>query len=205
MKAYFKLFFIAAAFSFALTGCEEVEKEPVYKGGGTASTILTPSAGSSIVLQKASGGDTLGAFSWSEADYGPVLPRDYLLEVDYTSGDFSNAVSIVSTKEITYLFTQAALMRKLIDLGINTSDEIELAFRITSSANNEAVDSIHSEVVEVLVTPYVVNTPTIRNPANNSSFDLVKDTTGEVKFEKFIWDEVDYGDNEVVIYSLEFD
>ncbi|MDA3817086.1 MAG: SusE domain-containing protein, partial [Prolixibacteraceae bacterium] len=68
MKQFKNILFASLAF-LAFFACEEIEREPVVQPGD-GPELVSPSSGSSIVLEREGAEENTVSFSWSEADFG---------------------------------------------------------------------------------------------------------------------------------------
>lgn len=123
-------------------------------------SIIAPTSGSSIILEKDNSDEVALTIEWSEPDYGVNLSAKFNVDVDYKNGDFSNSVLLTTTSKSIAELTHGELNEKLLAMGLKPEVESEVDLRIQSVVNYQ-IDDKFSSVVTVKATPYSTVFPSI--------------------------------------------
>ena len=198
-----KYFLILALVAISCISCEDDQEKAVLKTtDAKASSIVSPADGSSYILKFSEGKSIFGPFNWTEADYGADLPRNYQLVLAGTN-DINDAIEIVTTSAISYELTIADFNLLLYDAGFEVGVN-DVYFNIITTVKNAAVDTLISSTNRTSITVFSYNLPTLSSPDDGLNIVLKKENADEA-FVTFLWNEVDYGDDYAVEYSIEFD
>lgn len=153
-----KLLFIAAAVIgiSLLYSCSKDDKEPILDMTQTQKPVFaTPANGAEFILLEAQAAQPF-VFQWSPTVYNiEDLPATkYILQMD-VNADFSTAITLVSSENISWETTVEGLNQKLIGLGLPTGEASTVYVRVMSfMVNNTGYESIYSEALTLSVTPY---------------------------------------------------
>jgi len=198
-----KIFLMIAFLAIVGVACEDDKEKVVLKTADSEpASILAPANGSSYVLKLAEGASIFETFTWTEANYGADLPRDYQLLMGLTN-DFEDATEIIITSELTYELTVADLNMLLYDAGVYEG-ATDVYFKVITTVKNPAVDTLISDVNKVNITVFPYDKPNLSSPADGTRVVLKKENADN-PFETFSWNEVNYGGEFAVEYSIEFD
>jgi len=185
-----KIFMLAAIVALIGSSCED-DKEMVVLDNdlATPSTLLTPANNTSVTLTLAEGSSDFETFTWTKADYGPVLSQEFTLQFDADGNDFAEPIKIRKQNELEYTITNAQMNLMLYDAGIRTT--ANAYFRIMTAVNVEGVDTLFSEANNVSITIFEYNKPAVTAPVDGSTIVLLKENA-EATID-FAWDAVNYG------------
>jgi hypothetical protein len=173
MKYLIKTLLFTTLIAFVLLGCEKVAPLMVYKSG-TSATLSTSSTNIAPVV--ADSLKNVVTFSWTNPKYATDSNTvKYILQIDSSGRNFSKAVSITLSKNLSYTMVAKDLNAILLSFGFNYNTSYKIDVRIISSyANNN--DLLTSNVLTINATPYVVP-PKVVPPSSRALF-LVGDATG---------------------------
>jgi hypothetical protein len=204
MKKIFYLLILALA--FMLNACEDDKENPVYTPDqAVAPAILSPTSGSSYVLSAADDTSMFESISWTAADYGPKLSRNYTVQIALAGIDFADSLEFKSITELFLDITVGELNLLLYDMGLEPGVATNLDLRvITNVVPKDLVDDLMSETVTFSITLFSYNLPNINTPPAGS-YTLEIDTLDDIPFEVFTWDAVDFGGSYTTRYALELD
>jgi hypothetical protein len=198
-----KYFLMLALVAMGSISCEDDQENAVLKTtDAKAASIVSPADGSSYILKLSEGKSIFGPFTWTEADYGADLPRNYKLVMANTN-DINDAIEIVTTSSISYELTVADFNLLLYDAGFKIGEN-DVFFHVIATVKNAAVDTLISSASGASITGFSYDQPNLSSPENEISFVLKKENADDA-FATFLWTEVDYGDAYAVEYSIEFD
>lgn len=203
MKKYTIIILLLA---ILFSSCEDKDVKPVLDNeNAVASTLFTPEDLNTYVFTKDMASDPFDIFTWSAADYGVQISKDYTLQIGVYGDDFANATDLIVTSNLSYETTVGELNVVLYDLGLKTETASDLDVRVMNSSNNSAVEILYSTPHRITITPYTYNRPNIISPINGSTFVFEKDSVGTVDFEEISWTAVDYAVTTPTTYTLEVD
>ena len=116
-------------------------------------------------------------FNWSNPKYATDSSTvKYILQIDSSGRNFSNASSIVLTNKSSYTFVARDLNAILLSFGFKYNTAYKVDVRIVSSyANNN--DQIASNVLTLTMTPYVVP-PKVTPPSSKALYLVGSATVG---------------------------
>ncbi len=172
MKYLIKNILFATLLAVVLFGCEKVGPLAVYKSGSSATLTSSSATVAPVVADSLKNVIT---FNWTNPNYATDSNTvKYVLQIDSTGRNFSNAVSITLTKSQTYTMVAKDLNAILLGFGFNYNTAYKIDVRVVSSyANNN--DMIASNVLTINATPYVIP-PKVVPPSSKALF-LVGDAT----------------------------
>lgn len=136
--------------------CSKVDKTTI-KAAPDAPVLTLPAGGATLVLDIANK-DVPILYSWSSADFGPVLVTTYNVQMDKQGNDFQDPVSLgsVISKDSLYLTTEELNNKLLVMLpDPSTPEALNLEFRITAKVN-DSVTILYSGTASQTITPYYV-------------------------------------------------
>jgi hypothetical protein len=203
MKKIFYILILALA--FMLNACEDDKENPVFTPDqAVAPEILSPTSGSSNVLSAADDTSRFELISWTAADYGAKLSRNYTVQIALAGTDFADPLEFESTAELFLDITVGELNLLLYDMGLEPEVATNLDLRVSTNVPHELVDTLLSETVNFSITIFGYNLPNINTPPAGS-YTLEIDTLDNIPFEVFTWDAVDFGGSYTTRYALELD
>lgn len=174
MKNILKTFLFTASLAIVLFACEKVEPLAVYKNGESATLQASISTIAPKVTDSLS---TAVTFNWTNPNHAtdPTTVK-YVLQIDSSGRNFSNAASIVLTNKLSYAIIAKDLNAILLSFGFRYNTAYKVDVRIVSSyANNN--DQVASNVLTLTMTPYVVP-PKVAPPASKTLFLVGSATAG---------------------------
>lgn len=155
MKNIFKYIFLIAALIIINAACEN---EPVSPKLGNISTFISPElmnspTSDSEVLVPENALKVYEEFEWSKADYGVLLPTNYVLVVD-TSNSFTNPVILGSGPTTSIEVTVEEFNNSLLKLGLPGFQEVSVKIRTLSLVSGGNIDTLFSVPIARTVTTY---------------------------------------------------
>ena len=174
MKQILKTFLFSTLLAMVLFACEKVGPLAVYKNGVSATLQASATA---VAPKVADSLTTALTLTWTDPKYATDASTvKYVLQVDSSGRNFSNATSIVLTNKTSYAFVAKDLNAILLGMGFKYNTAYKVDVRIVSSyANNN--DQIASNVLTLTMTPYVVP-PKVTPPASKTLFLVGSATAG---------------------------
>lgn len=158
IKQYIK-HLIALAVVFTLFSCEEDINKTMLKETVVSNTLSDLDA-SSYTLTFETKDEVFNDFEWTEPDFGFTASITYTLQVDVASGDFSGAINLLTTQNLTASPTKGAVNAALLALSLPADAAAEVSFRVMSVVS-ENVDPLYSNIASATVTPYLATFPPI--------------------------------------------
>jgi starch-binding outer membrane protein SusE/F len=161
MKNLIKLLLSTFLLSAILFSCEKQENK-VYLEGGTA-PVLTTTAAATMVLDTTKAATTAAlVFKWTNPDYkfntGPSSQDvTYILQIDTTGSNFTNPnrqeVAIASSLSFSPTVKEFNAFFNKMELKYDQPHNIE--FRIKATLANGLAAPLYSNVIKIVVTPYL--------------------------------------------------
>jgi len=145
------LIFFGAAFIFA--ACTKTESLPFYASGNAP--VLSSDV-TAVAPAPSDSDNTVLTLSWSDPGYATDAGTvKYIVQIDSSGGNFSNAVSREVTGSLSTSFIAKDLNAILLGFGFEFGVQYSIDIRIVSSyANNN--DQKISNILTLQATPYVV-------------------------------------------------
>jgi starch-binding outer membrane protein SusE/F len=140
------------------TSCEDTAG-PVMEGAPEAPEIIEPGSGASFVLNQEDPEAVLDMVEWSAAEYGFSAAIEYTIEIDLESS-FDNPVELATVRENSYSPSVGELNNRLLAAGLTGSVENTVYLRVKADISDD-VNSVHSNPIEVIITPYQDSFPPI--------------------------------------------
>lgn len=168
--------FLGLAFVLPLLwSCGEMDMPPIVQQ--TPSTITSPAAGSSIVLDQSEAEEML-VFEVSQANFGMDGQVTYNIEIDRAGNNFSSPVIVGSGTSTTVEVKVGELNRRVLAEGVEPGTAGEIEFRVRSVIDRNLRDIVGSPVT-INVTPYsdAVDLPILRIPGDYQGWNPGNDNT----------------------------
>ena len=174
MKKILKKLLFVATLAIVLVACKKTELLTVYNNGVS---VTLQSSTTTIAPKVADSLTTAVTFSWTNPQYATDSNTvKYVLQIDSSGRNFSNATSIVLINKSNYSFIAKDLNAILLTLGFKYNTAYKVDVRIVSSyANNN--EQLASNVVTLTMTPYVVP-PKVTPPTSKALFLVGSATAG---------------------------
>lgn len=166
MKQYRILLFSILSSFMLFAACTD-EEDPRYETGTYASSaeFTDPDSGKEYTLLEGTGNNTFEVYQWSASDYGIPVGMRYTLQLDSVGKDFTSAVNLVTTTDRQARITVNEMNNAIASLGVTDYEQAtRFQIRIVTNAygGEEGITplpdypAIYSQVIELLVTPYLV-------------------------------------------------
>lgn len=152
MKNTFKLLFATILF-VGLWSCED-EQDLMFLTPPASFDILTPDAGTAVVLTTDLANNPALTLTWSEADYGSPTAINYNVEIAPTGTNFETFTVAGNTTNTNLTWSVAELNSAAIEAGLIPEIEGALDVRIKASSGTNESQPVYSNVVTILVTTY---------------------------------------------------
>ena len=174
MKVIYKIFFQAIIIPFLIAACDKADKLSLFEPG---SAPVLSSSSTTVAPAAADSNNVAVTFSLTSPDYATDSAKvKYVIEVDSTGRNFSNAVTKTVSGALSASYIAKELNAILLGFGFAFNQSYEIDVRITSSyANNN--DLYKSNVIKLNVTPYKIP-PKVALPASGKLFIVGNATAG---------------------------
>jgi starch-binding outer membrane protein SusE/F len=139
-----------------LQSCEEIDQPVLDLSATVKPQIISPSAGTTIVLLEDNAGDSI-TIEWSPASYGRADLADvnYILQWDIATNNFSNPRDLVNTRSTVYSTTVGSMNQNLLGMDFAPEMEVPLAFRVLAYITRASEHTYaYSEPVSVSFVPF---------------------------------------------------
>lgn len=155
--------------------------------------IITPDAGSKVILNKATPDNTALTLTWEKVSYGAPTIVTYTVEFAKSGTDFAAPVEINSTSNSFATIKVSELNTKALDFGLTPEVEGTIDIRIKSTVGTTGSQPKYSKAISIVVTPYSVAEPTLDLylvgdatlqgwNGNNDNIPLFKDLSNAKKY-----------------------
>lgn len=141
------------------SGCEKEERGPVPVLGDGPS-LAQPASGSQIVFNRFNANEETITFTWSAADFGFPSAITYTLQADVAGNDFSAPIELLTIDSLSASMTHASLNQRLLTMGLETDESIELEFRVIASIS-PFYTTLQSDPLNINLTLYSSEFPSI--------------------------------------------
>jgi hypothetical protein len=191
MKNTFKLLLATILFS-GLWSCED-EQDLMILTPPASFEILTPDAGTTVVLTPALQNNPALTVSWSAADYGNQTAVTYDVEISKSGNDFETFILAGNTSNTNITWSVLELNAAAGAAGLTPFIEEGLDIRIKSTTGTTGSQAVYSNVVTVLLTTYTSELPKLAVPGNHQGWNpptaprLAASAFGQTDYEGFVW------------------
>ncbi|PRY90747.1 SusE domain-containing protein [Mongoliibacter ruber] len=168
--------FLGLAFALPLLlSCGEMDLPPVIQQ--TPSSITSPAAGSSIVLDQSEAEQML-IFEVSRADFGTTGEVTHTIEIDRAGNNFASPVSVGASTTTTVEVKIGELNRRVLAQGVEGGTAGQVEFRVRAMIDKSMRDIVGSPVA-ISVTPFsdAVDLPILRVPGDYQNWNPGNDNT----------------------------
>jgi hypothetical protein len=147
------------ALLFVLVSCEKEETRAYINSESVGASIVSPQVNESLVLKLADSAKYV-TFNWDAAEYGFQAAPTYLLEVDKAGGDFSEALTVLTTNSTMDSIMLYNLNVLLFDNGYEGEVAVDVDLRVRAILkgieNSAFADTVYSELQRIKVTPFTI-------------------------------------------------
>ncbi|MCB0776024.1 MAG: SusE domain-containing protein [Chitinophagaceae bacterium] len=180
------------------TGCKKVEDLPYY---GLGNTIELSTTSTSVAPGPGDANNPVVTFTWTSPEYQTDTSNyKFILEIDSTGRNFSQASSKTVTGVFSTTFTGSELNNFLLNYGFTLGTPYKLDIRVISSyANNN--ERYFSNVINLTVTPY--DHPAVLSTENTSVSGTL--ATADEHSNTFSWTGAFPGYSGNIMYAIEYD
>ncbi|SHM67622.1 SusE domain-containing protein [Flavobacterium chilense] len=153
MKNIYKILIAFIGVLAVSCNADAVDERPIVEAVSTPE-ITAPATGKVFVLDANKPTEEAAKFTWSAAKYSASVVVKYTLLIDKKGGDFTKAVTLATTSNIT----EASILVKdlnqgAIDLGAQTDVASLFDVKVTSSVSG-GVPQVAKTAITISVTPY---------------------------------------------------
>lgn len=142
------------------TSCKDDDPKPTLKSNVAANELLAPSA-NAYVLTSENASNILETFKWTAPNFGFNAAVNYKLQIDKSTGDFTNAIDLATvTGKTEFAVKVSEMNEKLLGLGLNPEESASIKLRVISTISDK-VASVISTIRTFTVTPYATSFPPI--------------------------------------------
>lgn len=191
MKNTFKFLFAFVAFA-GLMSCEDEENFQILNPSGDF-TILTPDAGTNVILDASLQTNPAVTLTWSPADYGTPTEVQYVVELAAAGTDFAAPIVGATTTGTNVTWNVLELNGAAVAAGLTPFQEGGLDIRVKATTGSTGSLEQISNTVTIFVTTFSTALPTIAVPGNHQGWNpptapkLAASGFGETDYEGFIW------------------
>ena len=153
MKNIYKILIAFIGVLAVSCNADAVDDRPIIEAVSTPE-ITAPATGKAFVLEVDKASEEAAKFTWSAAKYSAAVVPKYTLLIDKKGGDFTKAITLVTTSNIT----EASILVKdlnqaAIDLGGPTDVASLFDVKIASNVSG-GVPQVSKTLITISVTPY---------------------------------------------------
>ncbi len=170
-------------FGVLLAGCLEETTFPNFSAD-TAPTITAPAANSSYTLDESMLGQEVMSMTWEAADFGYDAAVEYVIQLDFASGDFSAPFNLATTNSTSVAFTHGDLNTGMTALEAVVQAPNSMQLRVMATAvgidgANSDIGALASSAVPVTINPFlqVVDYPVLYVPGGYQGWDPANENT----------------------------
>lgn len=191
MKNKFK-YLVASLVVMLTVSCED-EQEKLNLTQQASFEILSPDAGTSIVLDANNQTNPALTVTWRAADFGTPTQINYEVQIAETGTEFENPITAATTNNTVITWTVLELNGAAVAAGLTPFQSGGLDIRVKASYGNPAEGESFSDVVTVVLTPFSTELPRIAVPGNHQGWNpptaprLASSAFGETDYEGFVW------------------
>jgi hypothetical protein len=191
MKNKFKIVLIALL-SIGFWSCED-EQELLFSTPAAEFAMITPDAGTAVVLTPELGTNPALTVTWEDADYGTPTAVTYTIEIAETGTEFENLIEAATTNGTTVTWSVLELNGAAVAAGLTPFEEGGLDIRIRANVGTTGSQPTYSDVRTVLVTTFSTDLPKLAVPGNHQGWNpptaprIAASAFGATDYEGFIW------------------
>ncbi len=191
MKNTFKFLFAFLAFA-GFWSCDEEENFKILDPNGDFS-IITPDAGTAIVLDPNLLTNPSITLSWNAADYGTPTQVQYEVEFAAAGTEFENPVIAASTNSTNITWNVLEFNGAVLGAGLTPFTQEGLDIRVRATTGTTGTQERYSNVITILVTPFSTDLPQIAVPGNHQGWNpptaprLASSAFGATDYEGYMW------------------
>jgi len=196
MKNTFKFLFAFIAFA-GLMSCEDEENFQILDPVGDFS-ILTPDAGTNVILDPNLQTNPAITLTWSSANYGTPTEIQYVVELAIAGTEFASPVVGATTTGTNVTWNVLELNGAAVAAGLTPFQEGGLDIRVKATAGTTGSLEQVSNTVTVFLTTFSTDLPKIAVPGNHQGWNpptapkLASSAFGETDYEGFVWLDGEY-------------
>jgi hypothetical protein len=153
MKNIYKIFIVFAMLT-GLWSCENEENLMILTPPEAAFSIITPEAGSSVILNKLTPTNTALTLTWEAVNYGTPTIVTYTVQFANSNTEFAVPVDISSSTTVHATMSVSELNTKALALGLLPNVEGTIDIRIKSTVGTSGSEPKYSNPITILVTPF---------------------------------------------------
>jgi len=197
MRNIVKILIATVGFALIFTACKKEAALPYYKAGNVS--VLTSSA-TTVTAAIADSSKTALSLNWTWPNYATdSLHQKFIIQIDSVGKNFAKPVTRVLKGVLSSSFTSKELNTIVFGFG-DVSAPYALEMRILSSyANNN--EQYLSNVVNVVVTPYIIPVTLSLNPTGPLTLEMSNGANNAVTFN---WNATVFG-NLPLNYAVQID
>ena len=150
--------------ALGLWSCDSEDNFMLVAPQEAAFAIITPDAGSSIVINETTVQTNVAVtFSWEAVSYGTPTEVTYTLELAPNGSEFAvpTVVSSASTRNSSITFAALNTIANAFDTNLNEVAPVAIDVRIKSTIGSTGAEEKYSDVITILVTPFTPTVPPV--------------------------------------------
>ena len=184
--------FLVTLLSLGFWSCED-EQDLLFTTPPAAFEMITPDAGTAVVLTPELGTNPALTVTWEDADYGTPTAVTYTVEIAETGTDFENLIEAATTNGTTITWSVLELNGAAVAAGLTPFEEGGLDIRIRANTGTTDSQPTYSDVRTVLVTTFSTESPKLAVPGNHQGWNpptaprIAASAYGATDYEGYIW------------------
>jgi hypothetical protein len=188
MKNKFKIVLVALVFA-GLWSCTDEQNFQILEAKGDFQ-VVTPEAGTSIVLTPELQTNPAITLTWESADFTTPTQITYTVEMALTGTEFADIITAATSNGNNVTWTVADLNGAAVAAGLTPFTEGSVDVRVKASAGGQ---DQYSNVINLLITPYSTDLPKLAVPGNHQGWNppsaprIAASSFGETDYEGYVW------------------
>ena len=191
MKNTVKFLFAFLAFA-GLSSCEDEDNFRYLEPNGEFQ-ILTPDAGTAIILDPNLQNNPSITLTWRAADFGSPTEVEYNVEFAESGTEFESPVIAATTTGTNITWNVLEFNNAVVGAGLTPFSEGGLEIRVKATVGTTSSLPVYSNTITILVTPFSTDLPQLAVPGNHQGWNpptaprLASSAFGETDYEGYVW------------------
>ena len=188
MKNKFKIVLVALVFA-SLWSCTDEQNFQILNPKGDF-VVVTPEAGTSIVLTPELQTNPAITLTWENADFTTPTQITYTVEMALTGTEFADIITAATSNGNNVTWTVADLNGAAVAAGLTPFTEGSVDVRVKATAGGQ---DQYSNVINLLITTYSTDLPKLAVPGNHQGWNppsaprIAASSFGETDYEGYVW------------------
>ncbi len=189
MKNKFKIVLAAMVFAGLASSCTDEQNFQILEAKGDFQ-IVTPEAGTSIVLTPELQTNPATTLSWESANFTTPTEITYTVEMALTGTEFASIITAATSNGNNVTWSVADLNGAAVAAGLTPFTEGSVDVRVKASAGGQ---DQYSNVINLLITAYSTDLPKLSVPGNHQGWNppsaprIAASGFGLTDYEGYVW------------------